>query len=350
MSKEHSKTVEKSFFSTRDAPEKNQPQVWRDAISTLFDVELDATNTEDGFDASLTSYLLDEQIVFTRCDSMAQKFLRGSLRVAQDGLDYYLIQTHLSGTQNICRGNTLTIAEPGDLLVMDLADHHLAETSDFTNLTYIVPRHMLAPLLNSPDTQQGRVLKAGSPLVTLAVEYMKTMNRVANTISSEDAAMTISSTLSLLASALNGSPDTVKDGISNLSHSTLMRAKLEIENNLQDADLTITTLCAKLGLSRATLFRLFKPYGGVKAYIQDRRLKRCAKDLISPSLNERRIFEIAYSWGFASEAHFSRAFKSKFGMTPGEAREAPNHIKSDNTILKESDTIDPHFTCGSKKH
>ena len=34
----------------------------------------------------------------------------------------------------------------------------------------------------------------------------------------------------------------------------------------------------------------------------------------------RRIYDIAFGWGFSSEAHFSRIFRRAFGMSPTEVR------------------------------
>ena len=60
--------------------------------------------------------------------------------------------------------------------------------------------------------------------------------------------------------------------------------------------------------------------GGVAAYIQTRRLARAHADLADPGKAPRKIYEVAYRWGFVSEAHFSRAFRRAFGVTPGEVR------------------------------
>lgn len=60
----------------------------------------------------------------------------------------------------------------------------------------------------------------------------------------------------------------------------------------------------------------FGPTRGVSAYIQDQRLARAHAELASTSRARRRIYEIAFALGFASEAHFSRAFKRAFGLTP----------------------------------
>ena len=35
---------------------------------------------------------------------------------------------------------------------------------------------------------------------------------------------------------------------------------------------------------------------------------------------DRTILDIAQSWGFTSAAHFSRAFRAHYGMSPSDAR------------------------------
>ena len=42
--------------------------------------------------------------------------------------------------------------------------------------------------------------------------------------------------------------------------------------------------------------------------------------LIDPLQRERQVSAIAFDCGFSNEAHFSRAFRQAFGMTPSEAR------------------------------
>ena len=44
------------------------------------------------------------------------------------------------------------------------------------------------------------------------------------------------------------------------------------------------------------------------------RLDGCRGDLARQS--DRTISEIAFAWGFSSSAHFSRAFRKRFGVTP----------------------------------
>jgi AraC-like DNA-binding protein len=53
------------------------------------------------------------------------------------------------------------------------------------------------------------------------------------------------------------------------------------------------------------------------AYIRNRRLARCYDELI---LGGAPVGLIASRWGFSSPAHFSRAFRERYGMAPNQIR------------------------------
>lgn len=313
-------TIDQSSFSTRDLPAYQRLATWRESISTLFDVRVPPDMEDDRFNAELTSWLLDERVMLSRCRTTAQRFRREPLRIARDGLDHYLIQTHMAGSQRLRRGGRTVHTEPGDLIVIDLADEHAAETTAFTNLTLVVPRPMLAPQLAAPDSQQGRVLKGGHGLTGLAVSHLRMLWDTVGDLAPDAARQVIEPTVALIASALNGSHRSPADGPDGTATSLLAQTRHYIERNLH-RELTTESLCAWLGVSRATLYRLFEPLGGVRAYIQERRLQRCAQALAAPGSARRPILDIALSCGFNSQAHFSRAFRQRFGITPTQARE-----------------------------
>lgn len=324
----------KSAFSTAQLPRHERFAAWQESFAALFDVSLPDCHHVDDFHANLNSYLFNDQIVFGHCSTSSQRFERGSLRTARDGLDYYLIQTHVSGSQQLKRGSKMNSSQCGDLMVIDLAENHLAETTDFSNLTLIIPRPLLAPLLLAPDSQEGRNLKPDTALTALAVNHLRMLAQVADSMTPAEAADIIDPTLKLIAGALNGSVESIESGTGSVATTLLGQAKLTIEKNLTQ-NLSVNDLCRALGLSRTRLYAMFEPLGGIRHYIQDRRLRRCAEALMSPHFNRLRIYEIAYRWGFTSEAHFSRAFKQKFGITPSEARQEqiyPKPLAAPETI------------------
>jgi AraC-like DNA-binding protein len=58
----------------------------------------------------------------------------------------------------------------------------------------------------------------------------------------------------------------------------------------------------------------------VAKYIVARRLDRAKADLGASALAGHRIADIAFRWGFSSQAHFSRLFRARFGCSPTEMR------------------------------
>jgi AraC-like DNA-binding protein len=103
---------------------------------------------------------------------------------------------------------------------------------------------------------------------------------------------------------------------------SLHSVKRHIDARIADPGLSTDEICRAFGLSRARLYRLFQPLGGVSEYIQARRLDRCFAELTEPARGPRRIKEIAQNFGYTSQAAFNRAFRRQFQMSPGDAREA----------------------------
>jgi AraC-like DNA-binding protein len=51
-------------------------------------------------------------------------------------------------------------------------------------------------------------------------------------------------------------------------------------------------------------------------WIRAERLKRIKDELADPALLERPVATIAYDWGFREPAHFSRTFRTAYGVSP----------------------------------
>jgi AraC-like DNA-binding protein len=90
--------------------------------------------------------------------------------------------------------------------------------------------------------------------------------------------------------------------------------------HLADPHLSVASVASAVGVSTRHLHRLYAgeamPLG---QWIWAERLDRCHAELISTS-GSRPISAIGQAWGFRDHAHFSRAFRTRFGMTPSVAR------------------------------
>ena len=75
------------------------------------------------------------------------------------------------------------------------------------------------------------------------------------------------------------------------------------------------------------------PTASIERYINERRLQRCRRALEDSRQDHRSIGEIAFKWGFSDLSHFSRRFKTRFGMSPSDYRREALRLKGQAMLL-----------------
>ena len=89
-----------------------------------------------------------------------------------------------------------------------------------------------------------------------------------------------------------------------------------VEQNLEDPNLSTNLILDQFGVSRATLYRMFEPLGGVRNYVTERRAAS-ALFFISSSEGRRGFVQAACErFGFSSPANFNRTIQRLFGNSP----------------------------------
>lgn len=100
-------------------------------------------------------------------------------------------------------------------------------------------------------------------------------------------------------------------------------ARQFIETHLPSPDLTPASVAEALRISPRYLRLLMSEDGeSASGLILRRRLEECARRLASPLWRDSTITQIAFAWGFNSTAHFARVFRSRFGLSPRDYRQA----------------------------
>jgi AraC-like DNA-binding protein len=95
------------------------------------------------------------------------------------------------------------------------------------------------------------------------------------------------------------------------------RIKAYIGAHLRDPELSIDRIAGAMNCTKRYVHKVFQSEGAsVSESILRMRLTRCREDLRNPARSRNSITEIAYSWGFNNPAHFSRAFKDEFNVSP----------------------------------
>lgn len=101
----------------------------------------------------------------------------------------------------------------------------------------------------------------------------------------------------------------------------LSRAFAYIEENIGRSSLSPEEIAHALNISVRYLHRLFMSTElSVGRHILQSRLEGCAANLQDPRRAVQSISSIAYEWGFDNSAHFSRSFRTRFGLSAREYR------------------------------
>jgi AraC-like DNA-binding protein len=110
-----------------------------------------------------------------------------------------------------------------------------------------------------------------------------------------------------------------------------------IDRNLTAPELGVDMIARNFGLSRASLYRLFEPIGGVSGYIRRQRLNRAYQAITTAEKADHRIGPMAYRLGFKNINSFNRSFRETYGKNPGEARQAARQgISPAKTLTSEA--------------
>jgi AraC-like DNA-binding protein len=221
------------------------------------------------------------------------------------------------------RGESMVVVDgkravlcPGDSTLLDGAANFSIELGrDYEQLLFQLPRDVVTrrhePLLGLV----GRALRGQEPGHALVFDAVSAIARHLDALSEAGRAQTLDSIVALLGALAPERADV------SASERHLARALIDLEAHLSDPDLSAEVLASWQGLSRRRLDAVFAEQGqSVERRIWDRRLERIATDLQDPSKRALRLIDVALSWGFNSEAHFSRAFRSKFGEAPSVYR------------------------------
>lgn len=290
-------------------------KAWREAATAVWDI---SQADENEFNAKVVAWH-GQDLVFGTIASTAQTTNRTEEWIARDGFDYYMFQFYNRGFRRVEDQFGEHLAHGGDLLTLDMTQPVHTVSSTYMSNDLVIPRRKLAPLLRYPDAHGGRVHAAHLPLVTLLRSHLAALTEAAPNITDAQMAELQPATIALVAATLNGvvSEDIVVD----VRRSLLLPIRNYVDEHILEPHLGAAQIAAAFGLSRSTLYRIMAPVGGVKAFILDRRLRGCSKDLLRPELRQRTITEIMLRWGFTNPQSFSNMFRRAFGKSPRAYRQ-----------------------------
>lgn len=305
---------------TRVSPGRQGVADFAEAISPVFDTRLRDVDAA-GPDLWISSVNVGPMLLGQAHMSGARyAYGRDHRKVAATGLDLILVQIIVEGGDRREAYRDEVTTQAGDVCLLDLTRPFQSEAQSCVNFSLAIPREAFAARDRDLDDLHGRVLRRDTAAARLFKSHVETLWSVAWELGLEDAPLIGRTAIDLLAGlALPASDNPAARAA--VAESQISRIRRFIDANLYDPCLGPEMLCHRFGLSRASLYRLFAPLGGVREHIQGRRLRRAFDALTDPAMRHLPLSQVAEGHGFSAWSSFARAFKARFGLTPGEARE-----------------------------
>jgi AraC-like DNA-binding protein len=326
-----------SLFTTGHLRPREQFDAWHESISVIFDVAPSADHRPDsGFAATVRGWHLGGLLV-SAVDFDGQRFVRDRHKTVADGLDHYLVQLYATGGLVGEAGDRGRVLHGGDVQILDLTQSNVTQAAPSGTVAIVVPRETLEQALPAPGDLHGLILRGNSGMGGLLGDYMRSLVERADSMTVAEAPLVAQATTDMIAACFQSTAETAERARAAIDQTMRQRIQRHIAAHLESPALQAEALCAEFRISRSQLYRLFEPLGGVAHYIQEQRLTRACAELCNPAHDHRRIYEIAFALGFSSEAHFSRVFRSTFGLSPSDVRSRAQATRVDASRPESAD-------------
>lgn len=98
------------------------------------------------------------------------------------------------------------------------------------------------------------------------------------------------------------------------------RIRAFVRRNLGNPALSVDMIAQAMKCSKRYVHKVFNGDQTISEFIWALRLDSCRAVLVAPNASHATLTQIAFQHGFSSSAHFSRAFRERFGMAPKDYR------------------------------
>lgn len=120
---------------------------------------------------------------------------------------------------------------------------------------------------------------------------------------------------------------------SDLAEARRRRVRHFCRRNLASPHLSVDVVARGTGLSRAAIHRLFRDQTHtLMQWVQLERLEACRRVLTQHCVQQPTLTDIALAHGFKTSAHFSAAFRQRYGQSPRDYRATLHVVDTVDTV------------------
>lgn len=310
-----------TLVRTMEVAETERTEYWRAAASQAF-VELDFTVTNP------TTFR--GEILVDRIGSVLVSRLTAGTHVAErterhiarsNGAGFYKLSMPIRGRVNISQDGREAPLVPGDLAICDTSRPYRVSFDDTCQLLVLMFPHKDLRLPQPAMTEvTARRVSGRQGIGGLIAPLLKHLAAHVEDFADFAAPRLADNVVDLLATLYADRLGEVARPAAPMQV-MLLRINGFIEEHLDDASLNPDAIAAACHISTGYLHKLFRASGStVSKHIRERRLEQCRRDLLDPGQGARAVSTIGAHWGFVDAAHFSRTFKTAYGVSPREYR------------------------------
>lgn len=306
------------WWSMGDASRGSRTDAWEAALESNYRRWQVPERVDEHFDARIRSRnIAGLNLVECICDPCHGR--RVPKHVSAENAIYIGVQITKSGRECFRSGEDSLIVAAGDLVIWT-SDRptEFTVTERLHKVSLVLPWSEIQERLPRVRNFRGTVLDSRAGIGAVLYSHIESLATQLDVLAAGDLSAVRRATLELLTAAMAYRLEAPAIG---LSRQYLKRIQDYILDHLQDERLSPGSIAEAHHISPRYLHLLFAQTDqSVSSHIRQQRLERCREALESPAFRTRGVAEIAYQWGFADPAHFSRIFKRQFGRAPSDLR------------------------------
>jgi AraC-like DNA-binding protein len=303
-------------IDTNEVPQRDRFDVWRDAFGSVHDVFVDPGSRLD-FRASCRSLAVRET-VFGVYHAPARRVVRAPEHLARHDIDHMAVRIALSGDIRGTQRGTEYHLSPGGIAIGTLAYGYEEAHSAGGWAAAFLPRSSLPRFADDGKPRMVHGVR-GALLRDILLSFANSSSQATH----DDLLLFEDVLRRVLESILLD-----KEGALATDDLRLKRIDDILRSEMGSSRLNAARICELAGVSRTTLYRLFKDRGGFEVHLTGLRLDSILKDLQAPALSTSPISRIAEGRGMHNVSAFNRAFQRRFGCTPSDIRHRAGQQRS----------------------
>lgn len=256
--------------------------------------------------------------------------VRDQQQCRRDGVDYVSINLLLSGSNGLFEHGGVQRVRAGSIFFVDSALPIKFRFPRHHSISIFLPRSKVQDALGAKGIPHagsgGRLLPpslqagTGKGIGAVLQSHMRMVATQAALLSPEQRVTTIAACIDMALAVVQAARQGTAD-VEQFAGGFYLAARRFIEHNCSDPELNPQAVAVAIGCSRASLYRLFAHHGeSVAAMIWARRLAHAHSMITSGRHMALPLAEIGFCSGFTDQSAFTRTFRRRYGMTPGEAR------------------------------